>query len=92
MRCSRHSGVTPAPKPVPVRRTMLAHNFIGIDSRHCPQRQSQGLPCGFAKQTKKGEKPRGELARTFGFNPFFLYCLVNNAANNRINAGSLLLS
>ena len=35
----------------------------------------------FAKQTKKGEKPRGELARTFGFNPFFLYCRVFHAAN-----------
>ena len=76
MRCSApQSALSPTPKPGP------AHNLIGIGSGHCPQRQSQGLPCGFAKQTKKGEKPRGELARTFGFNPFFLYCRVIHAAN-----------
>ena len=65
--------------------------------RHCQRALPTAAVCGtcsaeFAKQTKKGEKPRGELARAFGFNPFFLYCRVNHAANNRINAGSLFLS
>jgi len=61
-------------KPVLVGRPLHAHNFIGTGSGHCPpaaaaflhpsrlcpQRQSQGLPCGFAKQTKKSVKIGGK--------------------------------
>jgi len=51
-------------KPVHGGWIVPTRNFIGTGSRHCPQRQSQGLPCGFAKQTKKnGEDHGNERAR-----------------------------